>query len=461
MNRLSLARSLILLVFVLAPAIGAPAREYVRPGRPQAVRSDRSPAAKRLAKVVKIVEHSNALNLIGQKRWRRLLTQHRDAIEQSRTHTAFAGAINDLFESTGQSHFKYFTDQDWLYWLLRGFFFQDEEIVEVEHIGLFTERIGGRWFVRSLLEESAATSTMIRVGDEVLSVDGLPFSPVNSFRGKAGQSVRIRLRRKPGLVFNLSMTPVKESLYDAMQKAIQRSIRVIEHDGFDMAYMHGWSLLGRGTEYRRLLDMQADVDGLILDYRDGVGGLPDAAKWFVLGDGGRRSRHRRSSHWTKPVVILTADGTRSGKEVVVHAVQSARRAPLIGEPTPGSVTGATARRVGRDGLLILPVMRSSLEGKPTLPDIHVGRDIRYCAGSDPQLAVGKMMLAHLIRWAQGRRSHNIRRTWAVHLAQATVPPSWASRDRTCAGCPIPHRLSQPPLPSRPPLPRDRLAGAYS
>ena len=389
----------ILLCFAAAwlPLNGAAARVYRPAGASADTQVERSFAARRLGRIVDLVERSNAPELVGPVHWRRLLAQHRPAIEQARTHAAFAGAVNRLLKATGISHFQYFTDEDWAYWLLLSFFFEGEPGVEVEHVGLQTQCIQGRWFVRGVLEGSAAAETMIRVGDEVLSVDGRPFQPVDSFRGKADRPVRIRLRRKPGLMYNVSAIPRTESLYRALRQAIRRSIKVIDHDGLRMAYIHGWCLLGSGPEYARLLEMQARVDGLLLDYRDGVGGLPEIAIQFLLGEDRQQSRWRNSGHWAKPVVILTADGTRSGKELVVHAVQTAGRAPLLGEPTPGAVTGATALRLGHNGLLLLPVQRHALEGKPTLPDIPLARLIPYCAGADPQLAAAKRVLAKIIR----------------------------------------------------------------
>jgi C-terminal processing protease CtpA/Prc len=107
-------------------------------------------------------------------------------------------------------------------------------------------------------------------------------------------------------------------------------------------------------------------------------------------------------------VILIADGTRSAKEIVVDAVQTAERAPLVGTPTPGEVTSVGAiRRVGRDGLLMLPGQTFSLEGNPTKPDYPVSRDIRHCAGADPQLRKAKQVLADLIFKARKNTSEAV------------------------------------------------------
>jgi C-terminal processing protease CtpA/Prc len=97
------------------------------------------------------------------------------------------------------------------------------------------------------------------------------------------------------------------------------------------------------------------------------------------------------------VVILIGDGTRSAKEIVVSAVQRRNRALLVGTPTAGHVTPLGAlRRVGRDGLLMLPGEPLALEGRPTQPDVYVARDIRFSAGADPQLDCAAALLARLV-----------------------------------------------------------------
>lgn len=390
-------RVLWLVALLASPGVVA-AKEYHRPVVRQGERFEHVGAKARLEQIVQAVEESNVPHLVGLARWRSQLAARRAAIEQASTHEQFARTVDRLLKSTGVSHFGYYADQDWVYWFLRGTFWSDNPDVCVDHVGLYPERIDGRWFIRGVLEGSPAGSTMIRVGDEVLSVDGVPYSPIASFRGKTGRPTSMRLRRKPGLIYNLIVTPVNGPLSRTVQTAIRESIRVIEHDGFNMAYMHGWTLLGRGTEYRQLAEIQDDVDGLLLDYRDGYGGRWHAAERFLLGrDHGPREL-RGHAQWTKPVVILIDDGTRSAKEIVVDAVREARRAPLVGAPTPGSVTSVGAvRLIGPDGLLMLPGHRFSLEGNPTEPDYLVRRDIRYCAGSDPQLRKAKRVLALLIR----------------------------------------------------------------
>lgn len=181
-----------------------------------------------------------------------------------------------------------------------------------------------------------------------------------------------------------------------------------------MAYLHGWTLLGDGAEYDDLAELQPTADGLLLDYRDGFGGSWHNALGFLLGEDRGDDGERIHPRWGKPVVILTADGTRSAKEIVVDAVKRRRRAPLVGESTPGHVTSVgSVRRVGDDAILMLPGLRFRLEGTRTTPDYAVGRSIPYCGGADPQMRMAREVLADLIQRTDRRHDRSVRDKPAV------------------------------------------------
>ncbi len=360
----------------------------------------------RLGRILELVGDSNAPNLVGVRKWRTLIGQHREEIVSARTHRQFAAGVNRLIHDAGISHFGYYYDEQWKFWHMRGVF--GGNAGDVAHVGIIPERIDGRWHVRGILEGSPCDGVDVRVGDELVSVDGFTYQPVTAFAGTEGRSVRLRVRRKAGLTYNIDVVPVKESLYEAMQRAIHNSVRVIEHDGLKFAYVHAWTTLGGGGEYDSLLGLQKDVDGLLLDYRDGFGGMWHRPLAFLLGSDRDSPEMRINPEWTKPVVILIADGTRSAKEIIVDQVRKYHRAPLVGEPSVGHVISVGGiRRVGDDGLLLLPGHRFELEGKPILPDYPVERTIAYSAGADPQIRMAKQILAERIRQKRTRTDPKI------------------------------------------------------
>jgi carboxyl-terminal processing protease len=400
-----LRRSFVLLVLVAALA---PPSVFGRQPEPGAelvnASSPRSQAARRFERILQNIEDSSTLDLVGEEVWSSLVARHKPEIESAHTHRAFARAVNNLFDACGSSHFEYFTHDDFSYWHLLSAFKMDGRESRVEHAGLFAQRTDARWFVRGIFEGSPADGSGIRAGDELLSVDGVPYRPIASFQGKAGRPVIVKVRRRPGLTYNLQVTPVKESLHEALIRAMHESIKVIQHDGFLLAYMHGWVLLGPGDEYDALLRLQPVVDGLLLDYRDGFGGRADVARRFLAGNKTKGAKSYRSPRWSKPAVVLIADGTRSAKELVVAAARDYDHVTLLGTPTPGQVTSVGRLvPIGDDGLLMLPGYRFPQEGKQTLPEIRVDRDIRYSAGADPQLQAAKDALVSMI--ARGLAGH--------------------------------------------------------
>jgi len=400
-GRLSLTLFATLPAVTVAEVCAAPttAARVAREVREDRFCADRAGA--RFERILELVADSNAPALVGRERWHELVAKHRPNIVRARTHEQFARRVNDLIVESGTSHFQYFPDSDWSYWHLASFF-GDEDRYEVAHIGLYPKRIDGRWFVAGVFEGSEAQRAGILVGDEIVAVDGAPYAPLASFRGKAGTTVTVRLQRRPGEFHDVGVTPVEESLYQAMQNAIVASIDVLERSGRRIAYMHGWTLLGGAHEYRMLRKLQGEVSGLILDYRDGYGGHWGAAERFLLGrDGGGSA----DNAWTKPVVILTGEGTRSAKEIVVDSVRRHARAPLVGLPTPGQVVSVGGvRRIGDDAFLELPGQRFRLEGHPTMPDFLVERVIPYCAGDDPQLDAAQALLSV---WLDGDRTSQL------------------------------------------------------
>lgn len=397
------------------PRTSQPKKIASRP-RPTADQANRSvadsdfDAPARLRKVLAAVDDSRVRKLVGGKHWAEVVETHREAIEATSDHAAFAAAVNAMLADSGISHFRYFTDDEFLYWYLRSSL-EGSRGPAVTHVGLFPQKIDGRWFVRGVLEGSPAVGLDIRVGDELVAYDDQPFAPIDSFRGRAGQAGRLTLRRKArGPTHTVDITPVHEPLSAAVQRAKLSSVAVLEHDGRRLAYLHGWSLMGDAREYAAVLELQDHVDGLLLDYRDGVGGRWESASRFLFGPRSQSGQGRGRAHWHKPVVVLTADGTRSAKEIVVKAVQSRERGLLVGTATPGHVTSVGGlQRIGRDGLLMLPGQPFKQEGHPVEPDIVVERELPYCGGRDPQLQAGVAALAELIADAETSRPSRARR----------------------------------------------------
>jgi C-terminal processing protease CtpA/Prc len=282
---------------------------------------------------------------------------------------------------------------------IRRLFPPDGEVT-YEGIGIASRVIDGKRFVTDVYDGAPAARAGVMAGDEIVSVDGQPFSEIGSFAGKAGKSVGLVVRRTIGAEpRTVSVAVERLQPLETFLKAIGQSVRIVERDGKKIGVVHLWSYTSdRMTELlsRELATRLKDVDGLVLDLRSRWGGAPaDAAELFV-GDTadmtmtGRDGETRYvNSRFRKPVVAVIDEGTRSGMEILSYSLQK-NGVPLIGTPTAGAVVAGTGYILPDDSFLILAVADVHVDGKrlehnPVQPDIAVPFDVRYAAGSDPQL----------------------------------------------------------------------------
>ncbi len=279
-------------------------------------------------------------------------------------------------------------------------------------IGIASATIDGKRFVTHVYDGGPAARAGLLAGDEIVSVDGAPFAEIGSFRGKAGETAHLLVRRAADAQPIAVDVPVgKIQPGDLFVQAISDSVKTFDQGGHKIGYIRLWAYtreqvtsilydeLGQG----RL----KDVDGLVLDLRSKWGGAPgDAAETFVGGaadmvgvnrDG---TRNLVTFRWHKPVVAIIDGGTRSGMEVLAYSLKK-NGVPLVGAPTAGNVLAGTAYLLPDDSLLELAVADVFVDGKrleanPVQPDVAVPFDVRYAAGRDPQRdAATALMAEHL------------------------------------------------------------------
>ena len=164
--------------------------------------------------------------------------------------------INAMLGELEASHTGYFTPADPAYYQLadifggaerkeaRPFFKGDE--IRYPGIGIFTRDIDGHTFVTGVMAGLPAAKADLRVGDEIVNVDGQPFAPVDSFAGKAGKTVALNIRRnRDSAPRPLAVTPQMIQPNDAFLSAMRDSARIIDAGGLKIGYVHVWSYAGR------------------------------------------------------------------------------------------------------------------------------------------------------------------------------------------------------------------------
>jgi carboxyl-terminal processing protease len=244
----------------------------------------------------------------------------------------------------------------------------------------------------------------LKRGDKILAADGQPFHPLRSLRGRAGKPVVLSVQRKADAEpFELTVTPRSidpKAYFLAIQAFEPGGSRIINVGRKKIAYMHLFS--GAGDEHADALKAAiagpfAEADALVLDVRDGWGGCnPDFVNIFshappLLESIDRTGQHRRhDTQWRKPFVLLVNSGSRSGKEVLAHAVQSQKLGKIVGTPTAGAVLAGRPFPLKDGNLLYLAVADvlvdgRRLEGKGITPDVELADVLPFADGGDAQL----------------------------------------------------------------------------
>ena len=344
--------------------------------------------------------------------WEAVGDKHRGAYANAKTDAERSAAINAMLGELGVSHTRHFTKEQPAYYQLVDIFSWPLRhdiprhfsggAVTYSGIGIFTKEIDGKIFVSGVLAGLPADKADVRTGDEIISVDGAPFEPIGSFRGKEGEAVALAIRRDADdPVTTITLKPRRIIPDDMFESAMRDSARIIETDGRRIGYIRVWSYAGRN--YQEILEEALsegklkDADALIWDLRDGWGGARPSFLNIFNPHGPTMALTDRSGdselvgfRWHKPVVLLTNNGTRSGKEVLTYGFKKNGFGEVVGERTAGALLAGRAFLLSDGSLLILAVNDVAvdgerLEGKGVAPTIEVPFDLRYAAGKDPQL----------------------------------------------------------------------------
>jgi carboxyl-terminal processing protease len=343
---------------------------------------------------------------------RREIQDPQSPVSATSPDTRVDAAIDTVLASLRASHTGHFRPDTIDYFELADVFrfairddlrrlFPPDGDVRYPGIGMVARQGNGLWFTTDVYDGGPAARAGIVVGDEIISVDGMPYNEITSFRDKVGRSVDVRLRRRPGAE-PMTVKVGVESLrpLPMFEKAIADSAAVIERDGRKIGYIRLWTLAARnsmGAVAEALAEGRLkDAEGLVLDLRGRWGGgSSDAAELFVGDTPPFRLIPRKGEdvlanvRWHRPVVAIVDEGSRSGLEVFAYALKL-NGIPLVGARTAGALLAGRAFLLPDDSLLEIAVSDAvigedvRLEGSGVQPDIAVPFSLPYAAGADPQ-----------------------------------------------------------------------------
>ena len=259
-----------------------------------------------------------------------------------------------------------------------------------------------RCFVSGLRSGSVADRAVVRVGEEIFSLNGL--SPVAL--GKA--AVTKLLSQRSGKWTRLGVQGIEvEPRVVRIAPPESELIHLKSLDSGVAVLRIGQFFLGADKVVREALSkLTTPPRGLIIDLRGNTGGVVEEAVrisdfWLDKGlistmvdPAGRRSESRArpaESAAQYPIVVLIDGRTASAAEVLAAALSQNRRAKLVGTQSFGKATVQTLIRMTDGSALRLTVGRlltpagHSIEGVGLVPDFEVLPG-RLADGKDRQFA---------------------------------------------------------------------------
>ena len=390
---------------------------------------------------------------LRETNWRASAAATRAAVLEAPDATQAVARINALLGELKTSHTVLLTPDDYQYYFLLdivGAGAGGSEFLTrlfwgsgpyYPGTGAFTRLVDGRPIVDAVLEGSPAAQAGIRVGDEILGVDGAPYSPIAAFRGRIGERVHLSLRRTAaGAPQPVAVEVIPIQPKSAFSAATRASARIIEHAGSRIGYVHVWALhesdsvaaalaefdpereerrRGRGREEKA--DDSAErkpPDYLIVDLRGRVGGTAGVAQRLLeLLDDGRKpywgdsrvygrertiSTRKQAASYRGRSVLLIDHNTRSAGEIMAHGYKRSGFGSVLGMPTAGAVSSGGTYVMPGDLLLYVAVAGHEFDGRPlegagVAPDRRIERPLPYAAGADPVLDAALDLLAQQAR----------------------------------------------------------------
>lgn len=301
----------------------------------------------------------------------RLLSKYKPIASGAKSKAEFEKAVNGMIEEFGDSHFALLTDETQGYYMFENLANANTN-VEMPNIGIWVKSVGGVHTAQMVVEGSDAFEAGVRKGDRLLTIDGKPFTPVDSIKGKAGQKVKLGYERG-GKQMTSDLEVESGKGLDMFLSATRNSVRIIESGGKKIGYIHLWTQGSDGFRNalkNAVMGRLRNTDGFILDLRDGFGGRPENFfEPFFMPDmpvvykiNGMTQNASFGYGTQKPMAVLINEGSRSAKEVSALMFKKTKRATLIGSTTAGHVLGTTPWRLNAWSYLEIPMAEVTADG---------------------------------------------------------------------------------------------------
>lgn len=352
--------------------------------------------------------------------WPKSMAENKEKILASKNLLELQERMTVALAPLSSSHLNFITKNDPMMFYLMALF-GDIQRINRELKGVYTGFVtGGAGYaqdrVRYVVDNSPAAKAGFCIGDKILSVDSKPYVGLLNFHVKQKQTIEFE---REGHKQKVSLIPILANYYDQYNEALEKSAVILTEGDKKIGYVHVW---GGGAPTHDVFDIVLshklqNIDGLIVDMRDGYGGnsLDDLDRFFRKPENypdfeaiTRRGRKQVIRYvFDKPVVALINKGSRSGKEILAYTLKKTKRAKLIGDTTGGAVLGGSFHYIDTNCALYLPIIDVKIdgvriEGAGVEPDIHLENKDQTQSGSDKQLSEAKRVLLEEIQSKNSR-----------------------------------------------------------
>jgi carboxyl-terminal processing protease len=313
--------------------------------------------------------------------WPARVEHYRKQIRCEASEQQIAARANALLAELHASHTRVYTKTDLDYWGLNSVFSQNDAEHPFWVSGIWTRRDGRKWYARYVLEGSPAVAAGILPGDELVSLNGEPFSPTGFTSGPGSLVISSdgRTRR------TVPLTARWESVMQAFIIAADASTKIIPVGERRVGYIHVWGargpILQSAQKAMRRFESER-VDAVVVDFRGGYGGTS-----LDYLDPIRKSEYLMSV----PRYLLIDESVRSGKEMVAAIAAREHLVELVGSRTAGAFLGAVPARIdGGRYFVVIAAFDGELPDLPRIERVGVAPTVpvepcrRYCQGRDAQ-----------------------------------------------------------------------------
>ncbi len=249
---------------------------------------------------------------------------------------------------------------------------------------------------------AARSTSRIRPGEIILSIDGKPVDPgidiATVLTVDPDRFIKVKVQNAEGETRVISMRPttyraVRSRLYDRWVADNEKKVE--ELSGGTLGYLHI-----RGMNFRSFEKFEEELfrvgygkDGLVIDVRENGGGSttdhlltaltqPEHALTIPRGgsekDIGYPQGRRIYATWSKPIIVLCNQNSFSNAEIFSHAIKSLKRGRLVGVRTAGGVIST-----GGMSIMGMAFIRMPFRGWFVLP---TGEDMEL-NGADPDVTL--------------------------------------------------------------------------